>query len=276
MKGWMWVLLFVMVLGGCSYEKSSDSVQRDQQERILKEATAQSGLPAITNFRERKLAKQILEMRDQEGLVTYTYLWSDMLGQAIFLCHSVGYGLPYATQYTNPQKVETYTSGRLTLPQADPNGLFSPASADASWVVCKVPGVGKAVPGYFEPRVMTVPYKLPCTVVKDGAVDKRYCSEDEGAPVPAPTKVYANVSGNDAPVPTLTKVYANVPVNDVPAPALKAPAAPEKGAVTPPNLAPAVPVVPTGKVQTDAPAVPEGKPPVVIPPGGSTLYNVVF
>ena len=42
---------------------SSDDIQRLQQEQILKEGTAQTGMPAIKNFRERKMLKEILEFR---------------------------------------------------------------------------------------------------------------------------------------------------------------------------------------------------------------------
>jgi hypothetical protein len=136
---------------------SSDRQQQAQQERILQEATNQSGMPAIVNFRERKLMKDIIELRDQNGLVTYTYLFSEMNGQLVFFCTSVGYGLPYSTQYTNPQKWET---GSIVLPQADPNGLFSPASADATWVMCKDPKGDDVRPVLVEPRIVVTPFKI--------------------------------------------------------------------------------------------------------------------
>lgn len=144
-------------LVGCE-ETSSDGKQRNAQERILKEATAQTGMPAIKNFRERKLMKQIIEMRDQEGLVTYTYTFPEVTGIPVFLCNSVGYGLPAAMQYTNPEK---YTSQGGTMPQADPNGLFSPESAEGTWVLCSDPsGNGKTEPVYVEPRIIVSPFKL--------------------------------------------------------------------------------------------------------------------
>ena len=58
-------------LTGC-IEADSDDIQEAQQERILKEGGRQTGMPNIKNFRERKLMKTIIEMRDQDGLVTYT------------------------------------------------------------------------------------------------------------------------------------------------------------------------------------------------------------
>lgn len=143
-------------LAGC--DESSDNTQREQQERILKEGTAQSGMPAIVNFRERKLVKMLLEMRDQENLITYTYTYAEDSGKLTFFCQSVGYGIPYSTQYTNPQKY-VYNGSGAVLPQADPNGLFMPDSADATWVMCRSPQ-GEVKPVYVEPKVIVSPFKL--------------------------------------------------------------------------------------------------------------------
>jgi hypothetical protein len=148
---------------------SSDDTQRAQQERMLQEGTAQTGMPAIKNFRERKLLKDILELRDENGLTTFTYVWSDVKGQWTFFCNSIGYGIPYATQFTNPGKTEwrsgsygqAYAVAGVVLPQADPNGLFSPASAEGTWVMCKDPGGPDVKPVYLEPRVIVSPFELP-------------------------------------------------------------------------------------------------------------------
>src|SRR5258708_2086889 len=154
-------LAFVLgALLGCD-ENTSDKIQQAQQETILQEGTAQIGMPAIKNFRERKLLKDILELRDQNGLVTYTYTFSEMTNTLRFLCASVGYGIPYATQFTNPQKIVYSPSYRLTLPQADPNGLFSPAAAEGTWVLCKNPNGTDTRPVYIEPRIVVAPFKLP-------------------------------------------------------------------------------------------------------------------
>jgi hypothetical protein len=151
------VLLGLVVgLGACD-PQNSDEIQQHQQEQILKEGTSQVGMPSIKNFRERKLLKDIIEMRDQEGLNTWTYTYSEITGKKYFFCNSIGYGLPYATQFTNPQKA-AYQG--LALPQADPNGLFSPASAEGTWVMCKDPNSDKVAPVYVEPRVIVSPFSL--------------------------------------------------------------------------------------------------------------------
>ena len=142
----------------CNSPQSSDEVQRQQQETILQEGTAQVGMPAIKNFRERKLMKDILELRDQTGLVTYTYLFSDMRGCLVPFGNTVGYPLPYATQFTNPEKL-IFSNSSLTLPQADPNGLFSPASAEGTWTLMKDPHGTNTGVVYSEPRLIVMPFK---------------------------------------------------------------------------------------------------------------------
>lgn len=164
----MFLVLVALLVTACDDPRppSSDDVQRFAQEKMLAEGTAQTGMPAIKNFRERKLLKDILELRDQDGLVTYTYVWSEYQAKMVFLCDSIGYGIPYATEYTNPQKYERVSLsgggyGYETLPQADPNGLFAPSSAEGTWVMCKDPGGSDVRPVYIEPRIVVSPFKMP-------------------------------------------------------------------------------------------------------------------
>lgn len=95
------IVALTALLAACARPPTSDDIQKQQQERILQDATSQVGMPAIKNFREKKLMKDILELRDQEGLVTYTYL-ENMVptivhgktalgGKFTFLGESVGY-----------------------------------------------------------------------------------------------------------------------------------------------------------------------------------------
>ena len=146
---------------GCG-QPTFDSKQQAAQEKLLDEANSQTGMPAIKNFRERKLLKEILELRDQEGLVTYTYLWNEFNGKLVFLGETIGYGIPYATQYTNPQKLDRkHTTGEWhVMSQADPNGLFSPASAEGTWALLKDPNGKDVRPVYIEPRIIVSPFKL--------------------------------------------------------------------------------------------------------------------
>ena len=161
------ILLAALNTIGCDPPRmSSDQRQSQQQEAILQEGTSAVGMPAIRNFRERRLLKTILELRDQNDLSTYTYLWSDVHGRWVFFCNSVGYGVPYATQFTSPQKtVHVFEHGDIVVPQADPNGLFSPASAEGTWIMCRDPKGHDVKPVYVEPRVIVSPFELASTDV---------------------------------------------------------------------------------------------------------------
>jgi hypothetical protein len=154
------ILLSWVVQGNDCWMFKIFAPKYEQQEILLKEAAAQTGMPAIANFRERKLLKDIIELRDQNGLVTYTYVWNEFNGKMVFFCDSIGYGIPYATQYTSPEKMVGYNSAPAVVPQADPNGLFSPASAEGTWVMCKNPNGKEVRPVYVEPRIIVSPFPL--------------------------------------------------------------------------------------------------------------------
>jgi hypothetical protein len=146
---------------------SSDEKQSAQQEVILQEGTAAVGMPNIKNFRERRIMKDIIEMRDQDGLTTYTYTFAEASGKMAFFCSSIGFPISAATQFTNPQKLDYASSyGVATLPQADPNGLFSPSSAEGTWVMCVDPTTGKPRPVYSEPKLFASPFPLTADTPK--------------------------------------------------------------------------------------------------------------
>ena len=139
--------------------ESSTQIERRKQEELSLNAVQQVGMPSITNFAEKRMMKDIMELRDR-NVATTTYLVG-MNNQLTKVCNSIGYGLPYATQYTNPSRV-VYDAGHgsQVIPQADPNGLYSPASADGTWVLCVDKKDGKAKPVFIEPRIIVSPIPL--------------------------------------------------------------------------------------------------------------------
>jgi hypothetical protein len=152
---WLLLVIIALVLPAC--ETDYDEVQRAQTEKMAEEAQRVTGPPGITNFTERRFAKMIYELRDQE-IATYSY-FMDMQGGLHFLCESIGYGLPYSVQYVNPERPIYRTSGYLTLPQPEPNGLFMPDSLTATWILCS-DGEGKTKPVYSEPQLIVSPIPL--------------------------------------------------------------------------------------------------------------------
>ena len=156
----------IFMFGSCEPDKNSksDILLSEQQENLMNEANRQVGMPAIKNFQERKLMKMILELRDDEKLICYCYLYNEFNGKLVFMGKCLGYGLPYATQFTSPTKYiddpnASSHIGSLLLPQADPNGLYMPQSAEATWVML-LDKEGKPHPVYFEPKVVISPFEL--------------------------------------------------------------------------------------------------------------------
>ena len=150
-------LLSILCLGAdpkCD-SGSADNRQERATKKMALEAEKVVGMPDITNWTERKFAKDILELRD-EAIATYTYI-VDMHGKFHFVGESIGYGLPYSVQFTNPMR---YEINGATLPQPDPNGLFMPDGLSATWILLKDPDSGEVRPVYVEPQIFVSPFRL--------------------------------------------------------------------------------------------------------------------
>ncbi len=172
----MAVAAITLFLAACTPAPTANDKQRDQQARITSEAASEVGMPNITHFREMRLLKAIYEMRDQDNLATWTYVFNQMTAKFAPFCVSIGYPIPYAAQYSAPESMQTYNVinsgngdhyyyGAARLPQAEPNGLNMPAAAEGTWVMCIGPDK-KAHPVYAEPRVTAFPYQLPDSMLQ--------------------------------------------------------------------------------------------------------------
>ena len=153
-------LLAVLALVGCKVmREDAPQLERKKQEEMTLRGVESVGMPSIINFAEKRMMKDILELRDR-NVPTTTYIL-DMNGRPHKVCDSIGFGLPYATQYTNPQMPQQPFGGNTyVLPQADPNGLYSPAAADGTWVQCVDPKTKKATVVYVEPRIIVSPFPI--------------------------------------------------------------------------------------------------------------------
>jgi hypothetical protein len=144
--------------------KSADQIDTERQDKLVKEAQAETGMPDIHNFTEKKMVKMLYELRDSPNLRNYAYLWSEVTGKLVYLGQCVGYGIPYSTQYSNPEK-EIYEGGYQkgfgSLPQAEPNGLYMPSTSSGTWIMLINPNNPSDIkPVYVEPNVIVSPFKL--------------------------------------------------------------------------------------------------------------------
>ncbi len=169
-------LAALTIQAGCVPEETS-AAARDT--RATLQATEQGaltvGFPAVINWAEKRQLKIIYELRDTLKLMTYTYV-TDLQGKLHNACpgsNSIGFPIPYATQFTAPKAAvarhpiysdgsERSTEYRIfEADQPEPNGLFMPSSAEGTWVVCLNPETKELAPTYIEDRVRTYLYRVP-------------------------------------------------------------------------------------------------------------------
>ena len=159
------VIFAIILLISCDKKiNSSDRELQEKTEIAIQESNREIGMPAIVNFQEKKNLKWIYELCDKENLVCYAYLFNEMQGTiGQYLGECIGYGIPYSTQYSNPEKViyeGGYERGFGSLPQAEPNGLFKPTGLSATWLIMIDPETKEPRPVYIEPLIIVSPFKL--------------------------------------------------------------------------------------------------------------------
>jgi len=166
------VMLLLMSNSSCN-TATTQNADRDQQvktEIALQEANKQVGMPSIINFQEKKQLKWIYELCDQENLICHAYLFNELKGEVgQYLGECLGYGIPYSTQFSNPEKlidvtkfgISSYQSNDgMIIQQAEPNGLFKPSGLSATWLIMIDPNTKKPRPVYIEPMIIVSPFKL--------------------------------------------------------------------------------------------------------------------
>jgi hypothetical protein len=160
----MITLASIIPFGGCTDPTTAQIEEKIKMEDLMKESNRQVGMPNIVNFQEKKNMKMIMERRDSANAINYAYIFSPMLGKFIYLGKCIGYPIPYAAQFTSPDML-TWSAYKThkdqagwnllegTVAQADPNGLYMPSSAEASWIMLVNPKTNIPEPAYIEERV---------------------------------------------------------------------------------------------------------------------------
>lgn len=178
------LLLSLVLFVGCNTQSQQvqTNVERQETQAVkqnMQEMARQVGMPFIDEFFEKKMAKQIFELRDNAELITYAYM-VNLDGKFIYLGKCIGFGLPYSVQYTNPEIVNTVDGGQYqarnpyTLPQADPNGLYMPEGLSATWLMLINEETGEAEIIYTEPSIIVTQSKLSKRLVVDWSLTEDY------------------------------------------------------------------------------------------------------
>jgi hypothetical protein len=151
MKQLLVLPLLVLCMGasdaGCNESDSHESSDVEKQQLVYVKTQPP---PWFDWSFERHLMIELYKARNQ-AVHTYSYVVSQYTGKILASCPSLGFPIPATTQLTNPNK---WVAQGATLPQAEPNGMYSPPMTHATWVMCLGPD-GKVEPAYWESDVMT-------------------------------------------------------------------------------------------------------------------------
>lgn len=159
------LLLAAGLVIGCTTvpdsERADNARVQDQQSHY---ATVQP-IPYFDFSMDRDILIQIYKAKNESRL-TYSVVTS-MTGAVLFICPSIGYGIPADTQLTNGLQAYGGSYGYTSIEQAEPNGLFSSKNTNATYVLC-VRDDGTVNVVQSEQTVTTFPF--PVTVDASGRV----------------------------------------------------------------------------------------------------------
>lgn len=182
------LLLVCGVMTGCGTRETASSKENIYTQTIMEQASDAIGYPDVSNFFEKAQLKEIYELRDNPELICYWYTKNDMTGKWIYQGSCIGYGIPYTTQFTQPETVQRAALPALKLngedkgrneyfteilPQADPNGLYSSASTSATWILTTDDN-GKIKPTYVESEITVSQTKIEARLCEDWSIPEDY------------------------------------------------------------------------------------------------------
>ena len=182
------VTLVIGSLAGCGKRETASSKENSYTQMLMEQSANAVGYPDVSNFFEKAQLKEIYELRDDPQLICYWYTKNDMTGKWIYQGKCVGYGIPYTTQFTQPETVQRAALPALNmngqdkgyneyfteiLPQADPNGLYSSPSTSATWIL-SVDEDGNITPSYVESEITVTQKKMDARLCEDWSLTSDY------------------------------------------------------------------------------------------------------
>lgn len=150
-------VLMMFILTSCTFGSDTSAIEQSQQKEAINAIIQNQPIPDLGGYSfERQIVIETYLARNNT-IATYAYMIS-MDGKIIEICPSIGYPIPYSTQLSNPERVDSYNYS-ITLPNPEPNGLYPPGDAAATLVQCVQPD-GKVSPVYIEWYVLAFPYRI--------------------------------------------------------------------------------------------------------------------
>lgn len=117
-------------------------------------------VPFLDFSQDLETFRQIYVLKNEQAIATHTIFMTTGTGRIVDDCQSTGYPISAGSQISNPERAtRPGTDGYLTLPQPEPNGLWTDPNTRGTYVICVLDS-GKRVPVYSELDVIAYPYPI--------------------------------------------------------------------------------------------------------------------
>jgi len=146
------LVCIIGLISGCTLE-NADEIESERVEEQQNIYINSQPIPAFDWSLERHIFIELYKARN-DAVQTHSYI-RNWQGEIIFHCKSIGFPLPANMQLTNPERnMCDFNCDGNTIPQAEPNGLFTSPSSVGTYVFC-INSDGTISPSYFEAEVET-------------------------------------------------------------------------------------------------------------------------
>jgi hypothetical protein len=167
------ILLIGLVFSFTACEYTAEEKQTQATQQSLAQMNNEIGMPDITEFTAKKTLNQIYKIQDDSKLICYAYHMNEYTGKYVYDGKCMGFAIPYSTQYTNPE-TRVYNGSGVTLPQADPDGLYHSSSTAGTWVIMIDEVTGKRNLTFCEPNVVVSEIKKPARLCETWSLPSDY------------------------------------------------------------------------------------------------------
>lgn len=160
------IVFGVLALGACTsttttgQRAAKDSANNEQQSIADGLINMEKSQP-LPRFSWSQLRQNLIEIQTAQSDTTQTtsFFFNQGVQEPVQSCPSIGFPIPGTTQLSNPdQKItdvgRSAGSGNVTIPQIDPNGVYS-GDSTGTYVLC-IDATGHPYANYFEGFVQTV------------------------------------------------------------------------------------------------------------------------
>lgn len=164
------LLSSLVLLAGCGEASKESKNTAAVQNVVAAQDTiynTNQPIPLFNYSIPRDLWIQYYKATTSGTIRTWSVVVSDY-GKPLFYTPSIGMPIPAGTQLTNPNKLSNlwttspaggYEDIMGTLPQDEPNGLYTDPNTNAT-IIMTVDGNGQVAPVYSEPKVMSFPFPV--------------------------------------------------------------------------------------------------------------------